>query len=122
MENVDEIALASDKSRFDKESRRHLHINVICKDHPSAKSSCYSEQTNLSGIPNLHITVYSLIPAKSFFTKISPSLISGTGNSVLYKSLSAPPVSSRRIPRIVLGIVVDDMVRCRIEVRVKGDL
>ena len=51
------------------------------------------------------------MPMKSFLTRTSPSLGSGTGRSVLYCKTSVPPVFSIRIPFIVLGVWVDAMGR-----------
>ena len=48
------------------------------------------------------------MPMKSFLTRTSPSLGSGTGKSVLYCKTSVPPVFSTSIPFIVLGIWADD--------------
>lgn len=47
----------------------------------------------------------------SFFTSSSPSLGSGTGRSVRYWRTSTPPVFSMRMPRIVLGMLEDAIVR-----------
>jgi len=43
------------------------------------------------------------MPMKSFFTRISPSLGTGTGRSVFHCRTSTPPVFSMRTPFIVLG-------------------
>ena len=56
------------------------------------------------------------MPIKSFFTKTSPSLGSGTGRSVLYWRTSIPPVFSITTPFIVLGIELEAIVRA-----VKGE-
>jgi hypothetical protein len=52
-----------------------------------------------------------LMPTKSFFIRIWPSLGSGTGRSVLYCSTSVPPFFSMITPFIVLGMEEDAMVR-----------
>ena len=48
------------------------------------------------------------MPMKSFLTRTSPSLGSGTGRSVLYCRTSVPPVFSTRIPFMVFGVLVED--------------
>ena len=54
------------------------------------------------------------MPMKSFLTRTSPSLGSGTGRSVLYCRTSVPPVFSTSMPFMVFGMWVEDaMVRDR---------
>lgn len=51
------------------------------------------------------------MPMKSFLTRTSPSLGSGSGRSVLYCKTSVPPVFSINIPFIVFAAWVDAMGR-----------